>query len=153
MIKKPKKAGRPTKKQHNTVEKILHLVKENKTNVEIAEMLKVSEGTVRYWINQEIDLFTTVQELRCKGNNVMQGSLFKRGNGYDVIDYEDVKIDGEVVRLEKKRHIPGDVTAMKFWLINMMKEKYREKVDHSHSDPDGNPLTLVIKDFRNEDDK
>lgn len=147
-----KKRGRPTKKKSNTVEKILALVKDNKTNVEIAEKLGVSEGTIRYWINADVDLFTTVDQLRCRGNDIMQGALFKRGTGYDVVDYEDVwnPSKKEFERIEKKRHIPGDVTAQKFWLINCMKDKYREKVDHGLSDPDGKPLVLKVVNYTEE---
>ena len=77
------------------------------------------------------------KELVQKGNKVadeaVAAALFKRAMGYDAEDtITEVKVsqDGsaQTTYVKKcKKHIPGDTTAMIFWLKNRMPDKWRDK--------------------------
>lgn len=150
MAKKNKPgAGRPPKKNQTIIAKILELTAKGKTNQQMADIVGVAESTIRHWMSMDFEFSAAVKELKQDADELVEASLLKRSIGYDVIDTEDIKNeDDQIITLEKKRHIPADPTSIKFWLTNRQREKYTDKVDHSLSDPSGQPLTLVVKDYR-----
>lgn len=150
MAKKNKPgAGRPTKKTPFTIQKIIDLTKAGKTKKQMAEILDVCQQTIDTWLSMDFELGVTVRELKAEADEMVEASLLKRSVGFErTFKTQKVSKDGDVVEVEETQYFPPDPTSMKFWLMNRQREKYAEKVDHTLSDPNGQPIKLIITDYR-----
>lgn len=133
-----KKAGRPKEDTYKKYvegkeEQIIEICTKGADNKSLAEFLGCGLTTV---CNLKRD-YPQFKELVSKGNKVADeavvSALFKRAIGYDAEDtITEVKVsqDGsaQTTYVKKcKKHIPGDTTAMIFWLKNRMPDKWRDK--------------------------
>lgn len=107
------------------------------TDEQIAKNIGISRASLYEWKKKEVDIFDALK----KGKEVIdfevENALLKRALGY-TITIEEEKLDkyGDVHTLKKDVHVPGDTTAMIFWLKNRRKEQWREKVEVVKTDDD-----------------
>lgn len=133
-----RKAGRPKEDAYKKYvegkeDEILSLCAKGADNKGLAGFLGCGLTTV---CNLKRD-YPQFKELVKRGNKIadeaVEHSLFKRAMGYDTEDtITEVKVsqDGsaQTTYVKKcKKHIPGDTTAMIFWLKNRMPDKWRDK--------------------------
>lgn len=115
----------------------------------LAEFLGMGYSTLK----KVKSLYPEFKSLVDKGNEVaneaVESALFKRAIGYeaeDTITEVKVSTDGSAqttfVR-KSKRHVPGDTTAMIFWLKNRMSDKWRDKQDMNIDS--SQPININIK--------
>lgn len=143
------KRGPKSKKTPERIEKLLELTAKGKTDVEIAEIIGVTEATIRNWKKMDFELLMAVRELKQEVDEVVESSLLKRALGYEVYE-EKLNKDGDLRELRK--HIPADTQAIKFWLMNRQRDKWAEKVNHELEGKDGAPITLIVEDYRKKDE-
>lgn len=72
--------------------------------------------------------------------------MYRRATGYTrtietIKTGEDGKESREVKVMD---HLPPDVNAAKFWLMNRRKEEWKERLSKEVSGPDGGPVPLNI---------
>lgn len=116
------------------------LVEQGLTDKELAEAFGVNPDTIYEWQNRYPEFSESIKKAKEKPNREVVAALHKRALGYD-FEYDEVTASGEkdskganrvlkVVR--KKTHVPGDVTAMIFWLKNRMPKEWRDvhRVEH-----------------------
>lgn len=107
------------------------------TDEQIAKNIGISRASLYEWKKKEVDIFDALK----KGKEVIdfevENALLKRALGY-TITIEEEKLDkyGDAHTLKKDVHVPGDTTAMIFWLKNRRKEQWREKVEVVKTDDD-----------------
>lgn len=109
---------------------------------EIANMLDVSYSTFREYKR----VYSALSNILCRAkikrqeaNSKVEQSLYMRATGYNYTEHKEVKCrdvyfdeDGNkcskehVVIVELQRHIPGDVAAQKFWLVNKKKQEWKD---------------------------
>lgn len=94
------------------------------TNQEIADMLKVTRKSFQEWLKKYDDLRDAVSVSKEMANARVINSAFKSATGYD---YQEEELDrfGEVHDL--KKHQAANSTILKFWLMNRMGDKWRDK--------------------------
>lgn len=93
------------------------------TMKDMAEVFEVSERTIEYWKKTRPEFLEAVNRGKDYAANKVSKSLFKRANGYTVIETKVVdgtNMKGEPYKYTSRveKHIPGDVKAMIFWLVN-----------------------------------
>lgn len=109
-------------------ETFLRLLKEGKTEDQVAEIVGVSRRTLCNWKGKHPELLHAVREARLAADELIEASLFSRALGYS---HAEVKVfcnkDGEVTTHEVERHYPPDTLAAMFWLRNRQPERWKEK--------------------------
>lgn len=149
-----KKAGRKTKEfifQENK-ELILQLARTGSTNKEICDVLGLGETPFYAYLNRDETFKDELARAKVKADTKVENALYKRATGYDIIeeqtDVEPTGKEGSKVLVKKvrrtKKHVPGDTTAMIFWLKNRKAMQWRDKQEVEHSGAvDVNKVTTV----------
>jgi len=90
------------------------------TNDKLAELFEVSVSSIEYWIRNIPSFSRSVKEGREVADTAVAQSLYGKA-------------------------MSGDVTACIFWLKNRKPENWREKQEHTLSNPDGGPIALTVR--------
>lgn len=123
------KRGPKTKYDKQTAITAGWLARDGKTHEEIAEALGIAESTFHEWLKKYPELSEAIKNNKDVSDNRVVDSLYKRAIGYD---YEKTEIEVHVIgekEFKKKKviqmHVPGEPTAMIFWLVNRQPDKWK----------------------------
>lgn len=94
------------------------------TDDEIAERFGVEKSLFQAWKKAYPSFAKAISEGRSDPDIEVTQSLFKRAVGYD---YKEDGLTRTGQRVPLKKHLPGDVHAIKFWMVNRMREKWGER--------------------------
>jgi hypothetical protein len=140
-----KKVGTPSKynpDQHPFMAWALAI--RGRTNKEIAAGLSISTGTLHAWSRSHPEFLSSLKAGKDVADAKVENSLFIRAFGYE---YEEVKTKEEdgFTRTEKTvKHVPGDTTAMIFWLKNRRPGDWKDKREHVVGGEDGKPVAIKV---------
>jgi len=119
-----KKSGPPLKHLNSTrVEKIASL---GGTNEQIAQALDISEGTLFNIRKRDKAIDDAIKSGKDKADFLVVAALYQKAIGYQYTTGKG--------QYRKTVKIPGDTTAMIFWLKNRQPEKWREKMQVERSE-------------------
>ena len=139
--KAKKKVGRKSRynaKMHPR--RATELVEQGLTDKELAEAFGVHVDTIYDWQNKFSEFSESIKKAKEKPNRDVEAALFKRCIGY-TYDSDEVTASGEkdaqgankVIKIVRKKvHVPGDVTAMIFWLKNRMPKEWGDSYRMQH---------------------
>lgn len=96
------------------------------SNSEIASLLGVSVQTLERWRNEYPEFAAAWKDGKAHADAKVAASLFKRTQGYEIETWKETK-DG---RMREVKHIPPDVNACIFWLVNRRPENWQQRVEH-----------------------
>lgn len=139
--------GRPSDYKPEYVEQAEKLCVLGATDEDVADFFGVDVRTIYRWKHAHPDFCQSLKAGKELADARVERSLYNRAVGYT---YDSEKIvtvtqgnnQGSVIeRVPIKEHVPPDTTAGIFWLKNRDPEKWRDKVDHSHS---VNPINVNI---------
>ena len=122
---------------------------------QIAKCMGIGKSTLYDWMNRYSDILDALTRGRGIADTVVENKAFLSACGYDVEESEvrEVidKVTGRVVKLttKRKRHIPPDVRAQQFWLVNRCPDRWHgmshaPKVDESDSTGGVIEITAVV---------
>jgi transposase-like protein len=117
------------------VERAVVLAREGRTDKELAASLGIAESTLYDWMNRHPEFAEAIKEAKEKPNREVEAALFKRAIGYDVTEgvvITDRKTGKQKTIRATKRHVPGDVTAMIFYLKNRRPELWKDVRHQTH---------------------
>lgn len=127
-----KKVGRPTIKTPEMVSKILELAKKGKTKSQIAEIVGINLSTMTYWLQQDFQFFTALNEHKQYADELVEASLFRKALGFtQTYKTEKPTKDGSVI-VEETQYIPPSDTAMIFWLKNRKRNQWTDTQNVNH---------------------
>lgn len=94
---------------------------------DLAKMFRVSLPTVYNWMNRYPEFHDAVKRGRDRyDSEKVESSLLRRAVGYDIeIREERLTREGEVVPLRRTMHVPADVGAAEFWLVNRNRSRWQ----------------------------
>ena len=139
------KSGRPTYVYHEerTPKLAFHLVSKHGLNrEELASFFNVIPETIDYWQRTQIDFLRAVTFGRQKWDSLkIEGmSLRDRAMGYDYletktefIELDSTDAEGNSIKVPAKKitqttkHQPADIRAIKFWLINRERARWKNE--------------------------
>ena len=143
------KVGRPCKYESHVeprLDEIEQWIKDGLTDYCIADNLGIHQNTLIRYRDNYINLRDTYTRAQIKQVQTVVNSVFKRANGYN---YEEQTLEsfaikdeeGNVIGHELKptkvvtKHIPGDVNAQKFYLVNRDSEHWQSenKVEYTNN--------------------
>ncbi len=105
----------------------------------IAEELGIDGATFYRWKLKYQEFCEAVTMAKEDPDKAVENALYRRAIGYTKRIKKQVPVSkGQGLGSELEEayidvHVPGDVTAQKFWLNNRRPETWREKVEHNHS--------------------
>ena len=126
--------------------------KDGLTDEQIAKNIGISRVTLYDWKKKEINISNALK----KGKEVIdfevENALLKRALGY-TIKVEEEKLDKDGCRhtLKKDIHIPGDTTAMIFWLRNRKPNQWKNKIEVGQTDM--TKVDELLKEIKNASNK
>lgn len=114
------------------------------TDKDLAELFDVSEQTINAWKVAHPSFLESIKKGKVDADQEISLSLFKRAKGYSHPDTHISNFQGEITKTAIRKHYPPDTVAAIFWLKNRQPKKWRDKVDHEISGPDGGPVEIGI---------
>lgn len=127
--------GRPTRYNKTLHPSFVYqLARMGKTNVEIAEILEISTGTLHTWEKKYPEFLSAKKAGKKEPDDQVEKALFDRAIGYSHPE-EKVHFDkyGDVHTYQTMRHYPPDTAAAFIWLKNRRPERWRDKQEIEHS--------------------
>jgi len=140
--KTKKGRGQPTKYRENFPGKILKMGT-GVTHADMSKNLGVSTSSFSDYLNDYPEFSAAVKEIDEHTTSIVESAFFKRATGYEFeeisseawdIEQEDHSVTSgkKIKRLRSRakttiKHIPPDVGAGKFWLINKGAGKWAER--------------------------
>lgn len=142
--------ARPTKYQEAYAEQARKLCLLGYTDSELAGFFEVSEATINNWKLEHLEFLESIKKGKAVADGDVASTLFNRAIGYTAKEKREEKTADGFKEVDAEKHVPGDVTAMIFWLKNRQKDKWREKQDVNHTSDDGSmtpkaPVYNVVK--------
>lgn len=143
--------ARPTAYKPEYVAQAQKLAALGATDIEIADFFEVDVRTIYRWKHDHDGFCQALNVGKSKADERVVNSLYQKAIGYE---QEAVKIfmpagAENPVYAPYREKIAPDTTAAIFWLKNRQPEQWRDKQDHTLSNPDGTPIifrTIYEKD-------
>ena len=121
--------GRKSGFNEKVRETILRLIKDGKTEAQIAEVVGVCPRTLQNWKGKHIELMRAVRESKLAADELVEASLYSRALGYSHPETKAFMHEGCVIVEEITKHLPPDTTAAMFWLRNRQPSRWKEKTE------------------------
>jgi hypothetical protein len=113
------KLKKPPKADQLDMEQIEAIASMGLIDEEISIILKISPRTLNYWKKKSEAFRLALKRGKLIADFKMTQSLYKKGLGYEVPD----------LKTRKMIKVPGETTAMIFWLKNRRPDLWRDKQD------------------------
>ena len=135
------------------------------TQEELAHNCGCSLSTFKTWCKKYPPISQAISRAREVTDIIVENSLYKSANGYTVrlaktFKLKRVEFDPETGRKTMEReyleegyeeqHIPANVQAQKFWLINRKPEDWKEKPEENDHDGGGTSIEVVFTGLEEE---
>jgi len=111
------------------------------TDSELAAALGITPQSLKNWKKENEELFSTLKTEKAKADARVVKSLFERASGYTHKATKIVIVDGKIKKVPYTEVYPPDTTACIFWLKNRNPQQWRDKAEHSLSNPDGSAIS------------
>jgi len=102
------------------------------TNADLAIAFEVALSTIWQWQSAHVEFIESCRVGKSHADERIKQSFFQRAAGYDYKAEKLFQAGGRVIRAEIMEHVPADVNAAKFWLINRCRSEFREEADVLH---------------------
>lgn len=98
------------------------------TDEQIAGNIGINPATLYKWIDKFGEIGKAIKKGKAPVDFQVENAMLKRAMGYDYEEVITEVYDNGKKHIRKvKKHMPGDVTAMIFWLKNRKPDKWRDK--------------------------
>ena len=98
------------------------------TDEQIAGNIGRNPATLYKWIDKYGEIGKAIKKGKAPVDIQVENAMLKRAMGYDYEEVITEVYDNGKKHIRKvKKHMPGDVTAMIFWLKNRKPDKWRDK--------------------------
>ncbi len=143
--------ARPTKYDQAYAEQARKLCLLGHTDEELAAFFEVAVSTIYEWKNNHPEFSEAIKKGKEFADADVVTNLYNRAMGYTTTERRDEKTAEGFKEIVAEKHIPGDTTAMIFWLKNRQRSKWRDKQEVEQTGELG--LTVNIKRFTPDGDK
>jgi hypothetical protein len=133
---KGNKGGTPASKYHKSFPGVAKKLCElGATNADLAIAFDVVLATIWNWQISHVEFNESCRVGKSHADERIKQSFFQRAAGYEYKAEKVFQNEGRIIRTNITQHVPADVSAGKFWLINRCRAEFRDEQD-------------VINDFR-----
>ncbi|MBI1202627.1 MAG: hypothetical protein GC182_08970 [Rhodopseudomonas sp.] len=96
------------------------------TDADLALAFGVAQSTIWAWGQANIDFAESVAAGKDQFDGQVERAFAQRAIGYEYVTEKVFQYEGNPVRVEVLEHVPADVNAGKFWLINRRKDRFKD---------------------------
>ncbi len=143
---KPKaKTGRPSRYRAEYAQQAVKLCRLGAIDKDLANFFGVSEQTLNAWKKAHPEFVESLKEGKEAADAEVAEKLFRRATGYEhkaVKIVADAKTGAEHQVEYVERYAP-DTTACIFWLKNRRPDLWRDRIDNTHSGPNGGAVQVA----------
>ena len=143
---KPKaKPGRPSRYRAEFAQQAVKLCRLGATDKDLASFFEVDEATINRWKITHPEFCESLREGKAIADAEVAEKLFRRATGYEhkaVKIVADAKTGAEHQVEYIERYAP-DTTACIFWLKNRRPDLWRDRIDNTHSGPNGGAVQVA----------
>lgn len=132
--------GRPTDYQPEYADKAFKLCLLGAKDKEIAEFFGVTESTLNLWKQVHEEFSESMRAGKEEADATIAKSLYHRAKGYEHPEVHVSNYQGSITLTPLVKHYPPDTQAASLWLRNRQPARWRDKVDHELSGPNGGPI-------------
>ncbi|THF64256.1 helix-turn-helix domain-containing protein [Pseudothauera rhizosphaerae] len=136
--------GRPTAYREECAEQARKLCRLGATDVELADFFEVNARTINRWKAEHQEFCQSLKAGKAAADAEVADRLYQRALGYSHPAVKIMSIANQVVREDYTEHYPPDTTAAIFWLKNRRPDLWRDRIDNTHSGPNGGPIQARI---------
>src|SRR5665647_1796981 len=116
---KGNKGGTPVTKYHRSFAKVAKKLYElGATNADLAIAFEVALSTIWQWQSAHVEFIESCRVGKSHADERIKQSFYQRARGYDYKAEKVFQNNGRIVRANIMEHVPADVNAAKFSLIN-----------------------------------
>ena len=119
--------GRPTKFKEEHMDKIKKMAICGMTDIEMAELLGVTDRTFNNWKEKHPEFFQSLKDWKLKADENVKRSLYERACGYEHEEDKIFNANGKPMVVPTVKKYPPDPTAAIFWLKNRQPKEWRDK--------------------------
>ena len=115
------------------------------TDVQLADFFEVTLKAINGWRGRYKEFYEACMIGKEVADQAVERALYQRATGYsfDAVKIFWPKDAEEAAIVPYVEHTPPDVTACIFWLKNRNKDKWRDKIDHTLTGKDGDPIQII----------
>lgn len=121
--------GRPSKYNPIYCDQVTKLCKLGATDSEIAEFFEIAESTLNLWKLEHKDFSEAITRGKQVADMEVAASLYKSAVGFHYKEMTTGTNDMGSFATESKRYATPDFRAIRFWLMNRQRNKWRDKVE------------------------
>src|SRR5450759_1178387 len=123
---KGNKVGTPVTKYKRVFAKVAKKLCElGATNADLAIAFDVVLSTIWQWQSAHIEFIESCKVGKAHADDVIKLAFYQRARGYDYKAEKVFQNEGRIIRTNITQHVPADVSAGKFWLINRCRAEFR----------------------------
>lgn len=138
--------GRPTDYRPEYDEQAYKLALLGMTDKMMADFFEVAESTIYLWKQKQPSFSEALKKGKAIADAEIAQSLYKRAFGYEVTENKETESEKDGAKSEQiTKHIPGDTTAMIFWLKNRQPKLWRDKQEEESGNGDGQIQKVQIE--------
>ncbi len=147
-VEEKKTQGRPSKYMPEYDDQAYRFCLMGATDLELAEFFDVEESTINNWKVSHPTFLESIRNGKENADAKVVESLYKRALGY-CHDAEKVFCNnGEVIVHEYTERFPPETAAIRYWLNNRQRDKWKDRVDTQvEVSVDKNTLALIESQF------
>ena len=94
------------------------------TEDQISHNIGISRTTLYNWKTKNIDILNALKKRKRSCRHRSRERFIQKSGGYD---YEETTIEKGIETKRITKHMPGDTTAMIYWLKNRKPQQWRER--------------------------
>lgn len=142
----PTAVGRPTSYLPEFTEQTIKLCSLGATDVDLADFFDVSTRTINRWKVTHPEFVEAIRRGKDPADDRIENSLYHKAQDREVEEEQAIKLktvtygdNGKRLKEEERvevvkvrKFIPGDTTAMIFWLKNRRSDQWRDVHKHEH---------------------
>jgi hypothetical protein len=137
-----KRRGRKTKYRKEFAAIAKAMCKLGATDYDLAQEFEVATSTIWRWCSKYPEFCNAIKVEKAAYDDRVERSLAQRALGYSYHAEKPFQYQGEVMKVQYVEHVPPDVSAAKFWLLNRRRAQWSDTSRHELTGANGGEIEI-----------
>jgi hypothetical protein len=112
------------------------------TDYDLAQEFEVATSTIWRWCSKYPEYCNAIKVEKASYDDRVERSLAQRALGYSYHAEKLFQHQGEVMKVQYVEHVPPDVAAAKFWLLNRRRAQWSDTSRHELTGANGGEIKI-----------
>jgi hypothetical protein len=113
------------------------------TDYDLAQEFEVATSTIWRWCSKYLEFCSAIKVEKAAYDDRVERSLAQRALGYSYHAEKPFQYQGEVMKVQYVEHVPPDVAAAKFWLLNRRRAQWSDTSRHELTGANGGEIKIT----------